>query len=328
MKLTIAIPNYNWWENLIRAIKSCLNIDLLHTDYEILIVDNCSTDNSVFLVNELKKNIKNIRLIENNKNYGRVWNWNKALEEASWYYILFLFSNDQINSENNIKNVLDIMKNKKIKISKSNKLNLSDSFEWIIYNEVLYLREFILKNFNLLSSLPFWPIQTLIFDLNYLRKNNIKFNINNEITADHEFWLDILKIWANLNILKTNSFNILFDDINKNRFHKKLSYFDMLSSEFDLIMKNNNYKLISSNKKFIVKKYLTRINYICLLNKFSFWKMFPNFKKDDKDKLYNFFISKSLLSSKNFIYLNILSYFDFNSFIWFLKFKKSKWNSI
>ena len=54
-KLTIAIPNNNGGKNLERAIKSCQKIVMSSNDFEILVVDNCSTDDSIEIINTLKK---------------------------------------------------------------------------------------------------------------------------------------------------------------------------------------------------------------------------------------------------------------------------------
>ena len=78
-KLSIVIPNYNGGENLKRSIESCKTIQITEDNYEILIVDNKSTDNSVNIVTEMKKKIPNIRLIENEKNLGRIQNWNVCI---------------------------------------------------------------------------------------------------------------------------------------------------------------------------------------------------------------------------------------------------------
>ena len=43
VKLTITIPTFNGGKNLERAIRSCGNIQLSTEDYEILVIDNCST---------------------------------------------------------------------------------------------------------------------------------------------------------------------------------------------------------------------------------------------------------------------------------------------
>ena len=78
-KLSIVIPNYNGGENLKRSIESCKTIQITEDNYEILIVDNKSTDNSVNIVTEMKKKFTNIRLIENEKNLGRIQNWNVGI---------------------------------------------------------------------------------------------------------------------------------------------------------------------------------------------------------------------------------------------------------
>ena len=54
VKLTIAIPTFNGGKNLERAIRSCGNIQLSTDDYEILVIDNCSTDESILTVKQLK----------------------------------------------------------------------------------------------------------------------------------------------------------------------------------------------------------------------------------------------------------------------------------
>ena len=66
-KLTVAIPNYNGGENLRRSIESCRTIQMPENDYEILIVDNKSTDNSVGITNEMKKKFTKYRLMLSTK---------------------------------------------------------------------------------------------------------------------------------------------------------------------------------------------------------------------------------------------------------------------
>ena len=106
-KLSIVIPNYNGGENLKRSIESCKTIQITEDNYEILIVDNKSTDNSINIVTEMKKKINNIRLIENEKNLGRIQNWNVGIEKADGDYLIFLFANDLINEKNNVHKVIE-----------------------------------------------------------------------------------------------------------------------------------------------------------------------------------------------------------------------------
>ena len=49
LKLTVAVPVFNGGMQLLEAIESCKNISLPVTEFEVLIVDNCSTLNFVYL---------------------------------------------------------------------------------------------------------------------------------------------------------------------------------------------------------------------------------------------------------------------------------------
>ena len=100
IKLTIAIPSFNGGKNLERAIRSCKNIQLPIKDYEILVIDNCSTDDSVSIVKQLKNEFENLILIENQENVGRIENWNVSIDKSN---------------------------------GKSLRLNLKDNFYWIFF---------------------------------------------------------------------------------------------------------------------------------------------------------------------------------------------------
>jgi glycosyltransferase involved in cell wall biosynthesis len=113
LKLTIAVPVFNGGVPLLEAIESCKNISLPVTEFEVLIVDNCSTDE---MINECVSKfggILPIRIIHNDFNCGRINNWNRCLELAKGEIILFLFANDLIAKSNSIKSALMLFKENK-----------------------------------------------------------------------------------------------------------------------------------------------------------------------------------------------------------------------
>jgi len=66
-KISIVLLNYNGYEDTIECINSIKeNINSLNFEYEIVVVDNKSTNDSV----EKLKEIDNIKLIEAKKNGG------------------------------------------------------------------------------------------------------------------------------------------------------------------------------------------------------------------------------------------------------------------
>ena len=73
-KIAIVIPCYNEEENIVgitKAIEDELVSSLPQYDYEILIIDNCSTDNTRALIRGICTNNKKVKAIFNAKNFGQ-----------------------------------------------------------------------------------------------------------------------------------------------------------------------------------------------------------------------------------------------------------------
>jgi glycosyltransferase involved in cell wall biosynthesis len=86
--VSICIPTYNRAGFLKQAIQSCLSQD--YANIEILISNNCSTDNTNYILTEYSDNPK-IKINTNKSNIGMVANWNKLLYEmvkGEWFIIL------------------------------------------------------------------------------------------------------------------------------------------------------------------------------------------------------------------------------------------------
>lgn len=91
--ISVCIPAFNAAEYLRQAVESVLAQS--HRNFEIVIVDNCSTDQTVALVDVLVKESNGcIRFYKNDRNIGLVGNLNKCLEYANGVYIKFLMSDD------------------------------------------------------------------------------------------------------------------------------------------------------------------------------------------------------------------------------------------
>ncbi len=97
VKVSIIIPHWNGIEILSECITSLL--ETKHNSYEIIVVDNASTDGSQ---SWLKNTHPQIRLIENDKNYGYAGGCNRGALGANGDYLVFL-NNDTIQDPNWIK---------------------------------------------------------------------------------------------------------------------------------------------------------------------------------------------------------------------------------
>ena len=95
MKLSIVIPLYNKEKYIDRCLLSLLNQDLLPTEYEIIVIDDGSTDSGGDIVNAYAEKHANILLI-NQQNKGVSAARNKGLEIAQGEYIYFLDADDYL----------------------------------------------------------------------------------------------------------------------------------------------------------------------------------------------------------------------------------------
>jgi glycosyltransferase involved in cell wall biosynthesis len=263
-KLSIVIPNYNGGENLKRSIESCKTIQITEDNYEILIVDNKSTDNSINIVTEMKKKFNNIRLIENEKNLGRIQNWNVGIEKADGDYLIFLFANDLINEKNNVHKVIEKLdSDKTISICISALLKKEESKQYVkkaYFDEIVKCSS---KKFasNCLNRglLPFGPIQSIIYRLGDIRIDKNKFLEEFPINADEIF--SFIETCKRESIMFNPNPQITWD-LTQNRFHGKMKVEDELkehSQTIEIIKdKTNldvNYDLISAYRAISLIKF-------------------------------------------------------------------------
>lgn len=96
MLFSIVIPVYNGEKYIGECIESILNQSI--NEYEIIIVDDGSTDSTFSLCKEYVKNYRNIRLFHQ-ENKGVVFARAKGAAMAKGEYLLFCDSDDKIYSK-------------------------------------------------------------------------------------------------------------------------------------------------------------------------------------------------------------------------------------
>lgn len=90
--VSICIPTYNGEKYLHESLKSIVSQS--HRNIEIVVVDDCSTDNCLSIINEYQATDERIKLFKNTSNLGLVGNWNKCISVASGDFIKLHFQDD------------------------------------------------------------------------------------------------------------------------------------------------------------------------------------------------------------------------------------------
>lgn len=95
MKLSIGIPAYNVEKYIVSCLTSVVKQDLSFSDYEIIIVNDGSTDATLVKVIEFAKDYPNFVIISK-ENEGPGISRNVCIEKAQGEYIWFIDSDDTI----------------------------------------------------------------------------------------------------------------------------------------------------------------------------------------------------------------------------------------
>lgn len=92
MKVSIITPIYNAEKFIKYTIESVIN--QTYTNWELLLVDDCSRDNSKKIIDEYIKNDSRIKYIKLEKNSGAAVARNTAIKNSEGRYLAFLDSDD------------------------------------------------------------------------------------------------------------------------------------------------------------------------------------------------------------------------------------------
>jgi len=198
-KITIIICSYNNSKYLKKCLKSVFNQSTSSKYYDVILIDDKSTDESLKIINYFK-NKKNFRIIKNKKNIGLVKSCNIAIKKSKTDFIIrvdsddyiskhfvkfflkfsykkydFIYSNYKIIKKNSIEN---------IKIDKFKKLiSCSVALKKNILNQIGGYRNFLWEEYDLY--------------LRYLKKTNKIYKINNYLYyyRHHKNNMTKLKSW-------------------------------------------------------------------------------------------------------------------------------------
>lgn len=194
--ISFVLPIYNVEKYLQDCIASIASQDYGSINYEIICVEDCSTDGSRALLESLKEKYGNIKIVYNKQNGGLSFSRNAGLREAMGKYVWFVDSDDLLypNCMQGFINLLsahnpDVLVGNFLKISEDFSLDanfqaepFSDSYHW---------------GENLIASAPreadtqkvMTTIWAALFKTELLKKENITFDEDIIMAEDTDFYM-------------------------------------------------------------------------------------------------------------------------------------------
>lgn len=199
MKLSFVIPAYNVEKYLSKCLDSILKQELLEKEYEIILIDDGSTDGTLDICMQYKKRYNNIKVFQE-KNGGVSRARNIGLAAAEGDYVCFLDGDDFYSQKFAGKFLemcymynLDILRGWYGIFDEETKEYSDHSFPNISYaNQAISGREFLVKSIqeHVVEVVPWLGF----FRREYLYQNKINFPEGISYEEDHVFFLKTLLV--------------------------------------------------------------------------------------------------------------------------------------
>lgn len=227
MRFTIAIPSYNSEQYIKELLDSLVKQTFDKDDFEVIIVDDCSSDNTVNIAESYKSKLNmNIHVLDKNSG-GPGKPRNKAINIARGEFIFFVDSDDYINKDT-LKNVDDFINEKYaevilVKMQGVNGRGVPKS----MFSETC--KSVRIDNSRILYTLS----PTKFFNTDLLKKNNIYFPEELKSAEDQLFTMKAYIYAENISILADQAY---YYATKREGEHMSSAYVN--PSDFYTIMKN------------------------------------------------------------------------------------------
>jgi glycosyltransferase involved in cell wall biosynthesis len=211
MKLSIIVPVYNVEKYVERCIRSIMSQKLSSNDeFEVVIVNDGSLDNSMAIVNNLVNSYENVKVIDQD-NKGLSIARNVGMQNCTGDYVWFVDSDDWI-LPNSVNTIIGIFKKFETVDAISFLLNsIYEETNEIVtghHNNYLEKVETIAGSEYIFLKGGFAPVQRFAFRKQFLTDNNFTF-LPGIFHEDGEFCMRVLYRCEQLYVLKQPLYNYL-----------------------------------------------------------------------------------------------------------------------
>jgi glycosyltransferase involved in cell wall biosynthesis len=183
-RVSVIMPLYNAEKYVMQAVNSILN--QTYTDFELVIVDDQSTDNSYKIVQQIPDS--RIRLFQNSKNLGIAQTRNIALQHVTGEYIAIMDDDDIAPLYRFENEILYLDKHKDI-IAVGGHCRYIDKDgndlgkQWNVFTNPMYINAYIIFNDPM-------PNSSAMIRNEIIQKYNIQYRDNMYGTEDYRFWAE------------------------------------------------------------------------------------------------------------------------------------------
>lgn len=194
-KISVIMAVYNGEKYLRESIESILN--QTYKDFEFIIVDDGSTDQTGELLKEHQRNDPRVKIITNSQNIGLTKSLNKAIRIAKGRYIARQDGDDVSLSQRLEKQIEFLKKNPEIKILGTFAYGINQKGELLRKEIPPVSPQKVKKNHIKRNS---FIHTSIIIEKETLNKVGLYYNERFKTSQDYELWFRVLKIAQGANL--------------------------------------------------------------------------------------------------------------------------------
>lgn len=177
MNISFIIPAYNASKEIVRCLDSIYNLPLEYTEFEVIVIDDCSKDNTVTIIEQYATSYSNLILLCQSENHRQGAARNKGLEIARGKYIMFVDADDEVVPEGIVSALNAVLKNN-IEICYFDFLYENPIGKWYRYTRLECLKNKSIASHDYLNNFYVFDHNApwrAIINTQFLRKIGIKF---------------------------------------------------------------------------------------------------------------------------------------------------------
>lgn len=196
-KVSVIIPNYNHAPFLEKRIESILNQSF--QDFELLILDDCSTDFSIEIITKYKNHPKVSHVFLNESNSGSPFGlWQYGIEKAKGEYI-WIAESDDWAEDSFLKEVVSTIEKTNAELVHTNSLFfMNNEFKkndwWDSFKSNNWDADYIKEGKDLLKSYGRFKCPVINVSSAVFKKESIKkpfYPTDYRYCGDWKFWIDV-----------------------------------------------------------------------------------------------------------------------------------------
>ena len=195
--VSIVVPIYNVQEYIAECLYSLIR--QTYRNIEIICVDDCTLDNSMYIVRQIQRIDPRVKVVTHTENRGLGGARNTGIGVATGKYIMFVDSDDGLVPDA-VRIFVDIMECKQVEAAVCGVLCFLPNGEQIPFSTYHYNkfvpshRTRICSSYDFLQLIDMWPSSNnKIFRLDAIKRNNFKFP-EKLLYEDHYFYYSYFSI--------------------------------------------------------------------------------------------------------------------------------------